>query len=121
MSEKVQQASKVGQDDMLEVQIKHLLAEIYHKAVEAAQSEDENEEWDDWEYEQDASSEEAEEYKDDKPLPQIESQMVDELDDIDGEEETGQQIDNEKASIEPILSIDEGVAELLYKGKEDSQ
>ena len=52
--------------------------------------------------------------------------MVDELDDIDGEEEetdkkiSGQQIDNEKASIEPALSIDEGVAELLYKGKEDS-
>ena len=46
--------------------------------------------------------------------------MVDKLDDFCGEEETGQQIENEKASIEPILSIDEGVAELLYKGKEDS-
>lgn len=32
--------------------------------------------------------------------------MVDGLDDIDGEEETGQQIDNEKAPIEPALSID---------------
>ena len=46
--------------------------------------------------------------------------MIDELDDIDGEEETGQQVANEKVSIRPALSIDEGVAELLYKGKEDS-
>ena len=47
--------------------------------------------------------------------------MVDELDDIHGEDQTGQQISNEQASIEPALSIDDGVAELLYKGKEDSQ
>ena len=46
--------------------------------------------------------------------------MVDGLDYIDGKEETGQQIANEKAPIAPALSIDEGVAELLYKVKEDS-
>ena len=124
MSEKVQQASEVAPDGdtyTLEVHVRHLLAEIYNKAVEAVQNEAESEEWDDWEYEQDSDSEEAEEYKDEKPLPQIESQMVDGLDDIDGEEETGQQIVNEKAPIAPALSIDEGVAELLYKVKEDSQ
>ena len=124
MSEKVQQASEVAPDGdtyTLEVHVRSLLAEIYNKAVEAEQNEAESEEWDDWEYEQDSDSDAAEEYKDEKPLPQIESQMVDGLDDIDGEEETGQQIVNAKAPIVPALSIDEGVAELLYKGKEDSQ
>ena len=154
MSEKGKQASQVDSDNTtrldviqnwqgintddltynLEVKVKRLLAEIYHQAVKDAQTEDGNNDLDEWEVEKDVSSEDAEEYKDEKPLQKIKSIMVDELDDIHGEDQNGsqlaikgshptvtsQQISNEKASIEPALSIDDGVAELLYKGKQDS-
>ena len=58
----------------LEVHVRDMLSEIYHKAEEAVQTEAEAEEWDEWEYEQDEEeSEEAEECKDEKPFPLIES------------------------------------------------